>query len=472
MINLTPINKKIQKRLFEKMDVLGRKTSADTNQSAQGGLTHKDMATRSTFLRMTSGQLNPVILMGGKLKDDGSMYGGYDDIYGSRTYKTGGQQHTLKELPAEAQFATNMAGKTRTTGTQGVTGKPKTLENKLKRPIPGVKGVDVTFKGGVRALREATITWTCWDFEELDFLMPHFLAHGKTVMIEWGWVYDKTTLQDLPDFVQTDEKGNKYLSADIYKNYRNKIWDNDGDFDMMVGVIKNFEFTTREDGGFDCQTILSSVGASILEVSQPNEGVLDPNITYNLAINENDIETVQKLTKAVGEEGTETDERGDRNSLINLNTSVSLKLFIKNIDRYIALQMSTDNYKNSKTIQSGGNDELRWKSNKFIARGINYSGEDEWTFQSGAVSEGFAWVRWGWFEDNILSKFLSVTSTPNAKPGDASYSPIITEFRSIERLLDTNSDDSPEYESVRIKIIGNFKQQILIIIFYQDNFIL
>ena len=30
--------------------------------------------------------------MGGKLKDDGSMYGGYDDIYGSRSYKTGGKK--------------------------------------------------------------------------------------------------------------------------------------------------------------------------------------------------------------------------------------------------------------------------------------------------------------------------------------------------------------------------------------------
>ena len=42
---------------------------------------------------------------------------------------------------------------------------------------------------------------------------------------------------------------------------------------MMVGVIKNFEYTTRDDGGFDCQTILSSVGVNVLdntESSFPN----------------------------------------------------------------------------------------------------------------------------------------------------------------------------------------------------------
>ena len=49
MINLTPIDKRIQKRLFEKMRVLGRETSTNINESSQGGLTHKDIATRSTF---------------------------------------------------------------------------------------------------------------------------------------------------------------------------------------------------------------------------------------------------------------------------------------------------------------------------------------------------------------------------------------------------------------------------------------
>jgi hypothetical protein len=60
------------------------------------------------------------------------------------------------------------------------------------------------------------------------------------------------------------------------------------------------------------------------------------------------------------------------------------------------------------------------------------------------------WVRWGWFEDNILSKFLSVTSNAAGKEGEP-YNPVVTEFRSIERKLDINSDDSNKYESVRIK---------------------
>ena len=454
MINLTPINKKIQKRLFEKMDVLGRKTFTAPNQPAKGGgsLTHAKMATRSTFLRMTSGQLNPVILMGGKLKDGGSMYSGYDDIYGSRTYKTGGTQHTLKELPAEKQFEDDFGRGKRTTGNQGVAAKTRTLENKFKRPIPGVKGVDVTFKGGVRALREATITWTCWSFEELDLLMPHFLSHGKQVMIEWGWVYDKDTLKKLPDFLKTDSFGNKYLSADVYKDYREQIFDADGDFDMMVGIIKNFEFTTRDDGAFDCQTILTSVGASILSNPQPNEAAVDPSITYNLSANEDTKETAAKIKRATGDTGTDLDEGGNKNSLINLNTSVSLKLFIKEINRYI-LENSLSNGK----IES----PMTYNSNKYLAtfKGVRtnlntYMGKN-WFGNTKALKPLLAhtaakfWVRWGWFEDKVLSKFLSLTSNVSSK--DESYDPVITEFRSIERNLDKNSNDSSDYESTRIK---------------------
>ena len=102
MIDLEPIPQQIQRRLFEKKRVLSRDKNNTPNTSKskdiQYGLTHAKMATRSTFLRMTSGQLNPVILMGGKLKDDGSIPGGYDDIYGSRTYKTGGKKGEAIEL--------------------------------------------------------------------------------------------------------------------------------------------------------------------------------------------------------------------------------------------------------------------------------------------------------------------------------------------------------------------------------------
>jgi len=451
MLNLTPIPKRIQQRLFEKMRVLGRTTKKDSpnisnSKSIEYGLTHAKLHTRSTFLRMISGVKNPVILMGGKLQEfadvgEGGIPGGYNDIYGQRTYvKTDVdvvETITLPEMATPAGYSP--AG---TFPIYGNVPREDQFTNPRKRPMPGVKSIDVSFQGGVRALREATISWTCWDWEELNYLMPHFLAHGKTVMAQWGWVYDKNSLMKVPSFIDYDMTGNRFIAADAYTDYKNEIIDKDGDFDMMVGIIKNFEFTTREDGGFDCQTILTSVGASITENIEPNQKINDPGIVYNLSLTDRPSEVSSKLddalapSKSADAVGTTT----ETNDLIDLNTNLTLKVFIKEINRYIIEQSRKSGARIGSSL---------YGKNKYIANfgdlGSNPMNNNTITVDQllGHWQANF-WVRWGWFEDNILSKFLSVTSTD-------SDNPIITEFRSIERNKTVDGKDSGKYESIRIK---------------------
>ena len=123
----------------------------------------------------------------------------------------------------------------------------------------------------------------------------------------------------------------------------------------------------------------------------------------------------------------------EKNPLINLNTSVSLKFFIKNIDRYIIEESikSKNIFTSGTIVTSTEARDLAWVSNKFITQAGTNQSFDEDMYQvaiTNALSKENAnyWVRWGWFEDNILSKFLSVTSKPKATSGDASYNPVIT----------------------------------------------
>ena len=211
MINLEPISKKIQERMFEKMRVLGRTSKAVPNKGKNGELTTEKMSSRTTFLRMTSGQTNAVVLMGGKLKDDLQTTAGYNDIYGPRTYKTGGMKGTAFET-----FDIDEDGDITGFETDYINAfESDTLRfsNNKRRPMPGIKSADISFRGGTKATRGATISWTCWSYEELDILMPHFLTHGKTVMLEWGWIYDKSSLPNLP-FLVTDDAGNRFISSD------------------------------------------------------------------------------------------------------------------------------------------------------------------------------------------------------------------------------------------------------------------
>ena len=54
--------------------------------------------------------------------------------------------------------------------------------------------------------------------------------------------------------INNRDKGDIKIDSSVYENYQRKVVENNGDFDLMAGIIKNFEYTTREDGAFDCTT--------------------------------------------------------------------------------------------------------------------------------------------------------------------------------------------------------------------------
>ena len=60
----------------------------------------------------------------------------------------------------------------------------------VSRRDDDVKDISVGYKGGgmkLGATRTGEINWTCWTWQELERLTPHFLSPGKTVLLEWGW---------------------------------------------------------------------------------------------------------------------------------------------------------------------------------------------------------------------------------------------------------------------------------------------
>ena len=404
MINLTPIAKKIQERLRQKMDAVGRDAPYFPGDKTNK-LTQDKMMTRTTFIKMVSGQKNPVTLMAGELKEGGLAAGGSDDIYGPR------------------------AG----------------LENKAGRPMPGIKSLSAQFMGGMKAHREATISWVCWSFEDLERLIPHFLAHGKSIMVQWGWIYDDKSLSKIR-FYQ-DANG---ITKDAYNNnHHSDVIDADGDYDMMTGVIKNFSFTARQDGGFDCETIITSVGINLMSSTQGTPSSLDPIITFNLQAKENKDKKEFKIQQAQ----KNAYQEGDNNRLVRLNSTISLKIFLDNIDYYVFQQMK-NGYPNNKINNrekkslNGDKYEIRYAPNKYLRLFQFHSGEEK--DSNGKLKrtvDSNTFVRWGWFEDNVLSKFLTVTSKEN----------VISIFRSVERQLDPITlkpilnNNQPIYTSTKIK---------------------
>jgi len=145
------IPKNIQEKLKAKERALDWQVSNSVLDSKLGGdIRPQDIASRSIFVRMCSNKsdVDNILISGGEVGPDGEVQ------FGGNAYKdfSGGDK---------------------------------------VRPVAGIKDIQVEYKGGYKALREATINWTIFSLQDLDRLTPYFLTVGKTVVLDWGWSYSK-----------------------------------------------------------------------------------------------------------------------------------------------------------------------------------------------------------------------------------------------------------------------------------------
>ena len=200
MLNLSEIHPDVRKTLHEIENAMVRDISPNTPQAGVGQKI-KDIYAKSTFIRMFSpvdstqiqekdekgrlvyldkakkqpkyvdnsnGGMKFVSIMGGELaKDENGNFvnaDGFGNMYDKSRWDTINQSNTRDGKLADRY-----------------------------RPLPGVTSITVDFAGSMKAIRNATISWTCFSFEDISRLTPHFLSHGKPIVLEWGF----SSLRDL-----------------------------------------------------------------------------------------------------------------------------------------------------------------------------------------------------------------------------------------------------------------------------------
>lgn len=136
------------------------------------------------------------------------------------------------------------------------------------RPVPGIDSVTVASKNTYGTLREAEIKITVWTLEDLEVLQTLYLRPGYSMLLEWGHSLglDKEgkidpTTQVYKKFVQG------YLNqADIEEELLNNSLNANYNYDAMFGLVSNFSWSFRQDGGYDCTVKLISKGSVIESV--------------------------------------------------------------------------------------------------------------------------------------------------------------------------------------------------------------
>jgi hypothetical protein len=143
------------------------------------------------------------------------------------------------------------------------------------RPKPGITSFAVTSKGRFGTIREANVSFAVWSREDLDAVERIYFRPGYSCIIEWG----HTVYVDNVGKVQTDLSGFNSNIKDYFdstktfnsiqsilsQNTKNKV----GNYQSFVGFIKNFNWSFRKDGGYDCSISVISQG-EILESLKMN----------------------------------------------------------------------------------------------------------------------------------------------------------------------------------------------------------
>lgn len=156
------------------------------------------------------------------------------------------------------------------------------------RPIPGITSVDIKSKGTYGSLLEANINFVCWDINQLEKLEPLFMRPGYSVLLEWGW-------SQFPDSEGKIKQSSGVLNFKNSKNAENiqkfitkQKNESFSNRDGMLGLIKNFSWSFRKDGGYDCKLSVISAGEIISSI---------PSETFNYGfITSKNIEPIRTFT--------------------------------------------------------------------------------------------------------------------------------------------------------------------------------
>ena len=297
MITLSPVAVNIQNTLNEKIRMLKKSSGGTLGDSVapntegnsstdykpdwkassysigtpltdSAGLEQNYMFTRTPWIKVTSllpfGEPpgTPIILQGGELDKYNELKGGFRETHTGPTWgiSTKGQGPGMSIIAP----ISNETG------------------NDYLRPMPGVKDINVEYKGGgmkLGATRTAEISWVCWSWEELDRLTPHFLQHGKTIMLEWGWsgigkLNDIQTIDIYNDPVGVPHGGRATRRFDpdkidkLQSTLSSHTTEQKGHMEVMLGIIQNFDWKVNDTGGFDCSTTIVAPGKLLLQKHQ------------------------------------------------------------------------------------------------------------------------------------------------------------------------------------------------------------
>jgi len=141
------------------------------------------------------------------------------------------------------------------------------------RPMPGLVSVQIETTGRLGSLRQANINFKVWNMNQLNVIEALYFRLGYSMLLEWGHTQyfsnKDSNSNDVPNglFVSNDIYGidNPFSSGRtkeiIQQDIARKVRKTSGNYDGMLGIVSNFNWSFNQEGGYDCNIRLIGLGA-------------------------------------------------------------------------------------------------------------------------------------------------------------------------------------------------------------------
>jgi hypothetical protein len=201
------------------------------------------------------------------------------------------------------------------------------------KPMPGITSVTIDTQGKLGSLRAATINFKCWDKAQLDIIDALYFKLGFTMFLEWGQTFfypqgsnriQSTELYSIDPFRQNLTK--EEIAIQISRNIRQS----EGNYDALLGMVTNFNFTYNQDGGYDCTIKLMALGilGDAIKINNPKDlpNILAEEIRrYNNTLIE--ISNAQQLQDEINRKKAEEEAaQRERESQISILRTLNLNI--------------------------------------------------------------------------------------------------------------------------------------------------
>tara|TARA_R100000030_G_scaffold81330_2_gene64078 strand:- start:728 stop:1843 length:1116 start_codon:yes stop_codon:yes gene_type:complete len=148
-------------------------------------------------------------------------------------------------------------------------------------PMPGIVDTTIRTKSAYGSLREAKINFEVHNQKQLEIMEMLYMRPGYVILLEWGWCPYVNNNGDIVNFLElVEDKADIYTNAitqeKIYNSINKLKESSNGNYDGLLGFVKNFGFQAREDGGYTCFTELTSMGEVLESLKIPALSLTSP----------------------------------------------------------------------------------------------------------------------------------------------------------------------------------------------------